>query len=383
HYDKQYTKYTTDIEDLSFKLKSAYINEGVPPHLAGKYTTKTTTKAISSNTTSEKMKLVCAAANFNRTRNNACNIQNKSNRGHFYGEIGTSLRGRGDYRNWASNGHSTSNERQPTRNYRGNYRGRNRHAWVRNFNGNQNQGNDEAPQDTHLDPNDLIGEPTYLMKRNKINPEQIVCWKEASQIRGTTNDAIKSVATTNTYLRLRDVTLPHKFHIVADDFPIPTDGILDAEEVAVNVVAMAVENPSISSRQIEVKSGISRRRALSVLKKHKFRPFKIWKQQQLQPTDPERRLEFCNWYLQEIQQDPLFFRNIIWTDESYISSAGIFNRNNEHWWSDDNPHRTVDVQNQGRFGFSVWCALFGNRILAYEIYEENLTSQRLFCFHLE
>ncbi|KAJ8946990.1 hypothetical protein NQ318_019071 [Aromia moschata] len=128
--------------------------------------------------------------------------------------------------------------------------------------------------------------------------------------------------------------------------------IQDAEDVAINVVGMVVVNPSISSRQIEAESGISRRRALSVLKKHKFRPYAIRKQQQLLPTDPERRLDFCNWYLQQIEQDQLFFKNIIWTDESYVSSAGIFNRHNKHYWSEDNPHQTVDVQNQGRFGFS-------------------------------
>ncbi|KAJ8932466.1 hypothetical protein NQ318_000126, partial [Aromia moschata] len=57
--------------------------------------------------------------------------------------------------------------------------------------------------------------------------------------------------------------------------------IQDAEDVAINVVGMVVVNPSISSRQIEAESGISRRRALSVLKKHKFRPYTIRKQQQI------------------------------------------------------------------------------------------------------
>ncbi|KAJ8950734.1 hypothetical protein NQ318_011226 [Aromia moschata] len=133
--------------------------------------------------------------------------------------------------------------------------------------------------------------------------------------------------------------------------------IQDAEDVAINVVGMVVVNPSISSRQIEAESGNNN----SSL-----------------PTDPERRLDFCNWYLQQIEQDQLFFKNIIWTDESYVSSAGIFNRHNKHYWSEDNPHQTVDVQNQGRFGFSVWCALYNNRILAYQLYDDNLNGQRYY-----
>lgn len=154
--------------------------------------------------------------------------------------------------------------------------------------------------------------------------------------------------------------------------------IEDAEETSMTVIAMAVAYPSISSRQIEADSGISRRRALGILKTHKFRPYTIRKQHHLQPTDLQRRLEFCIWYRQKSQQDPFFCRNVVWTDEAYISSAGIFNRHNEHYWSDRNPHRTVDVRTQGRFGFSVWCALRGNRVLTYHIYQENLNGQRYY-----
>ncbi|KAJ8947367.1 hypothetical protein NQ318_002894 [Aromia moschata] len=128
--------------------------------------------------------------------------------------------------------------------------------------------------------------------------------------------------------------------------------IQDAEDVAINVVGMVVVNPSISSRQIEAESGISRRRALSVLKKHKFRPYTIRKQQQLLPTDPERRLDFCNWYLQQIEQDQLFFKNIIWTDESYawnIPNSFRKDIRKENFWilhdDDDNAssHRATIV----------------------------------------
>ena len=137
-----------------------------------------------------------------------------------------------------------------------------------------------------------------------------------------------------------------------------------------------VANPSLSSRQIEVQSGISRRRALNVLKKYKFKPYSVLKQHHLQPIDYQRRIDFCSWYCQKMQHDVLFYRNVIWTDEAHISSAGIFNRHNEHYWSDVNPHHAVNVRNQGRFGFNVWCALLGSRILNYCIFEGNLNSQR-------
>src|SRR5579872_7232922 len=154
--------------------------------------------------------------------------------------------------------------------------------------------------------------------------------------------------------------------------------IEDAEVAAINVIGMAVADPSISSRQIEKDSAVSRRRALGILKKNKYRPYKIRKIHHLQPTDPERRLEFCLWYRQKVQLEPFFSSSVIWTDEAYISSAGIFNRNNEHYWSNINPHRNVAVHSQGRFGFSVWCAILRNRVLTYQIYQENLNGLRYY-----
>lgn len=149
----------------------------------------------------------------------------------------------------------------------------------------------------------------------------------------------------------------------------------NAEQTNIGVVAMAVANPAISSRQIEAESGIPRRQALRILKAHNFKPYTIRKQHYLKPTDFQQRLEFCNWYIQKVEENHLFPSNVIWTDEAYISSAGIFNRHNEHYWSDSNPRRVFDIRAQGRFGFSVWCALRGNRVIAYETYENTLNGQ--------
>lgn len=148
------------------------------------------------------------------------------------------------------------------------------------------------------------------------------------------------------------------------------------EENEVDIISVVEAEPSISSRQIESESGHSKSRVLRTLKKYKYRPYKIRKMQLLHAQDYQRRLTFCNWYLQKIRENNLFFNDIIWTDECYISSAGMFNRWNEHQWSDENRHPTVNIANQGRFGFGVWCAIYQNRVLAVHIYDNKLTSQR-------
>nr|CAH7734087.1 unnamed protein product [Callosobruchus chinensis] len=53
------------LECLTQKLKQAYLSEGVPENVAEKYTTNTTVNALSANATSERVKIIMEAGNFN------------------------------------------------------------------------------------------------------------------------------------------------------------------------------------------------------------------------------------------------------------------------------------------------------------------------------
>lgn len=151
------------------------------------------------------------------------------------------------------------------------------------------------------------------------------------------------------------------------------------EEDNINVIGYVTAKPCSSTREIENSIGVSRTRALGVLKKHKFKPYKIIKTNFLYENDAQRRLEFCQWYITRNQQEINFCQSIIWTDEAHIASDGIFNRQNNRHWADVNPHDLVAVRRQGRFGFNVWCGLLGNRMIGPFIYDRNLTA----AFYLE
>lgn len=96
----------------------------------------------------------------------------------------------------------------------------------------------------------------------------------------------------------------------------------------------------------------------------------------LHPRDETRRITFCNWHISKLEQDESFFEKIIWTDEAHVSNDGVFNKHNHHYWSDSNPHEVIHRQRQRRFDFNVWVALLKNKVLAYEIFEENLNARR-------
>lgn len=91
------------------------------------------------------------------------------------------------------------------------------------------------------------------------------------------------------------------------------------------------------------------------MKKHRYYPYKYCKTHQLR----ERRLVFCHFYLNELNENPIFYGDMIRTDKAYVESDGVVNRHNLHYinycWSDVNMYRTINIAvYQGRFGFNVW-----------------------------
>lgn len=143
----------------------------------------------------------------------------------------------------------------------------------------------------------------------------------------------------------------------------------------VNVLAFVEAVPSSSCRVIEREVGVVKTRVQTILKKYKFTPYKLQIVQHLHPGDAERRLIFCNWYMERIRMNIEFAKSVIWSDESYFSSAGIFNRQNTRHWSQANHHVIFEREQQGRFGFSVACFILGRNI-AYRIYEGGLSANR-------
>lgn len=141
------------------------------------------------------------------------------------------------------------------------------------------------------------------------------------------------------------------------------------------MLASVAVQPSISCRKVYDEVGVRKSRTQLILKKYKFKPYKFHLVQHLHPGDAERRVIFCNWYLQILQENANFERRVIWSDEAYFTSSGILNRNNSRYWSQENQHVIFTRERQGRFGFSVSCFILGAKI-KYVIYEGTLTGIR-------
>lgn len=135
------------------------------------------------------------------------------------------------------------------------------------------------------------------------------------------------------------------------------------ENNEINVLAQVAVDPHVSTRQISQGAGISQTSVCRILKRHKFHPFHISLHQELHDNDFQNRITFCQWALQKIHENRIFFRHVLFSDESTFTNHGEINRHNMHYWSVDNPHWIRQVERQRPWSVNVWCGIIGDKLI--------------------
>ncbi|KAJ8911709.1 hypothetical protein NQ315_013171 [Exocentrus adspersus] len=148
----------------------------------------------------------------------------------------------------------------------------------------------------------------------------------------------------------------------------------------INVIAQIHINPETSQRNIALESNLSKSGVQKIIKKHKYHDYKVKPVQTIHPGDNERRLQFCNWFRDEIREDHDVPCKILWSDESLFTNSGIFNRRNKHFYATQNPYLIQEVRSQIRFSLNVWCGLLNNNLLGPYFIQGNLTGQTYLNF---
>lgn len=150
----------------------------------------------------------------------------------------------------------------------------------------------------------------------------------------------------------------------------------DKELEELGVLGELNNNNTTSIRQLESRTGLSYSTVHRIFKKHKFNPYRTRKVHRLFDRDFQPRMDYCHWFLESTQVNQNFPLKILYTDEAHVSSNGLFNRYNSYTWAQENPHVTVEMVNQGRFGFNVWAGVFSGQIVGPYIFNENLNHHR-------
>lgn len=109
-------------------------------------------------------------------------------------------------------------------------------------------------------------------------------------------------------------------------------------------------------------------------------PYHLQKVQELFPGDAERRMEFCRWFINSIENDWQFPRKILWTDEATFTRSGVFNQHNSHLWAHENPYAMKENSFQRQFKVNVWAGLFHNQFIGPYVLPDRVNSENFLEF---
>jgi len=98
-------------------------------------------------------------------------------------------------------------------------------------------------------------------------------------------------------------------------------------------------------------------------------PYHDHKVQHMEPGDPARLMDFCQW----ITAHPQLLRVILFADESSYTRDFINNSRNLHTWPHANSHEKSATKFQRRFSMNVLCGVLGNKLSGPFVLDNNLT----------
>lgn len=129
-----------------------------------------------------------------------------------------------------------------------------------------------------------------------------------------------------TVIRLFDKL--HHTGSVLDTYKRGRKSVLQDVNIVNNVLEIFEENPHTSLRRVSMQTGHSLKTIHKVLKGNDYHPYKAQKHQLILPHQFEDRLNFCNSFIEEGEQDRDFTQKILWTDECLFPLNGSPNRQN-------------------------------------------------------
>lgn len=123
------------------------------------------------------------------------------------------------------------------------------------------------------------------------------------------------------------------------------------------------QEPGTSVRIIERRTGIPKSSAHRILKRHRYHPYHITRVQTLLTSDYQRRVVFCRQMIAKWRENPNFFNDVLWSDESACKRDGYLNLHNLHSWRLTNPHEKREVRSQYQFKINLWTGILNGQIV--------------------
>lgn len=139
------------------------------------------------------------------------------------------------------------------------------------------------------------------------------------------------------------------------------------------ICASIEQNPVQSTSQIGNNFNLDRKTCRLILRKYGYKCFKLIKSHEIFPEDRYRRMEFCQRVMDMANQDNVFLRNILFTDESTFQLHGLHNSSIVRYWSRENLHKHFNFRTQYPQKLNVWAGILGDQVIGPYFIDGNLT----------
>lgn len=106
---------------------------------------------------------------------------------------------------------------------------------------------------------------------------------------------------------------------------------------------------------------------------HMF-PYKVSVVQRLLPLDFEKRMRFCQWFNENLNNDDILDLTFF-SDEAWFHLSGYVNSQNYRTWGTENPYQFVETSLHP-IKVGIWVAMSRRRIIGPIFFNENVTAER-------
>ena len=132
------------------------------------------------------------------------------------------------------------------------------------------------------------------------------------------------------------------------------------------------QSPKKSLHKLSQETGLSYSTCHTAAKKAKLKAYCVTVIQELKPLDTQKRMAYCEWFMNLFGKDDELL-DITWcSDESWFHLSGYVNSQNTRIWATEHPHEFHEVPpHSGKTG--VWCAISRHHII---FFHETLNTAR-------
>lgn len=142
-------------------------------------------------------------------------------------------------------------------------------------------------------------------------------------------------------------------------------------EEKVDDIRNAIQNePQSSVRTIATACAIPTTTTYRIMREYlELKPFKLQFVQQLYEEDLQDRIDMCETMIPMLENEKVH-DNIFFSDEATFYLRGLVNKHNVRYWSEDNPHATLEtVLNSPKL--NVWCAMSKKHLIGPFFFDDD------------